>query len=75
MTSETFLIRHTGILLSHLDIFFIKTQAKSATWLASNCSGVFLLGEAGLAKAYPNIKVQYDQNFVVDDNVITSNGL
>ena len=71
-------------------INFIKKQSQSASWIASNCSGAFLLGEAGildgknattwaggekeLAKAYPKIKVQYDQNVVIDDNVITSNG-
>jgi transcriptional regulator GlxA family with amidase domain len=69
---------------------FIKTQAKTAQWLASNCSGAFLLANAGLlngkrattwaggeqslAKAYSAIKVQYDQNVVVDQGVITSNG-
>jgi len=58
--------------------------------MASNCSGAFLLGEAGildgkkattwaggekdLAKSYPKIKVQYDQNVVVGNKVITSNG-
>jgi len=58
--------------------------------MASNCSGAFLLGEAGvldgkkattwaggekgLSKEYPKIKVQYDINVVVDDGVITSNG-
>lgn len=71
-------------------IQFIKTQAKHTRWLASNCSGAFLLaktglldgkrattwagGEKDLARAYPAIKVQYDQNVVVDEGVITSNG-
>lgn len=71
-------------------ISFIKKQRGSAQWLASNCSGAFLLGEAGvldgkkattwaggekrLARAYPKANVQYDQNVVVDGNVITSNG-
>ncbi len=71
-------------------IRFIKTQAKSTQWLASNCSGAFLLAKAGLldgkrattwaggekslARAHPAIKVQYDQNVVVDKGVITSNG-
>ncbi len=69
---------------------FIKRQARTATWVGSNCSGAFLLGEAGvldnkrattwaggekeLAKRYPKVKVQYDQNVVVDAGVITSNG-
>ncbi|MBL1261328.1 MAG: DJ-1/PfpI family protein [Thiotrichaceae bacterium] len=71
-------------------ISFIKKQGASASWMASNCSGAFLLGEAGildgkkattwaggekdLAKSYPKIKVQYDQNVVVGNKVITSNG-
>ncbi len=71
-------------------INFITAQGSSAAWVASNCSGAFLLGKAGLldgkkattwaggesslAKAYPDIKVQYDQNVVVDRNAITSNG-
>ena len=71
-------------------IKFIQKQGQSASWMASNCSGAFLLGEAGildgknattwaggekdLAKSYPKIKVQYDQNVVIDSKVITSNG-
>lgn len=71
-------------------ISFIKKQGASASWMASNCSGAFLLGEAGildgkkattwaggekdLAKTYPKINVQYDQNVVIGNKVITSNG-
>jgi transcriptional regulator GlxA family with amidase domain len=71
-------------------IDFIRTQGRSASWMASNCSGARLLGEAGVldgkqattwaggekafAAAYPKIKVQFDRNVVVDDKVITSNG-
>jgi transcriptional regulator GlxA family with amidase domain len=71
-------------------VAFIKKQSQSTSWMASNCSGAFLLGEAGvldgknattwaggekdLAKAYPKIKVQYNQNVVIDHKVITSNG-
>ncbi|MFV2056094.1 MAG: DJ-1/PfpI family protein [Thiohalomonadales bacterium] len=71
-------------------INFIKIQNKSATWMASNCSGAFLLGEAGvldgvkattwaggekgLKKSYPKILVQFDKNLVIDKRVITSNG-
>jgi transcriptional regulator GlxA family with amidase domain len=71
-------------------IEFIKKQSQSASWMASNCAGAFLLGEAGvldgknattwaggekdLAASYPKIKVQFDTNVVVDDKVITSNG-
>ena len=79
-----------GFLKNKALIQFIKKQNQSASWMASNCSGAFLLGEAGvldgknattwaggekgLLKAYPKIKVQSDQNVVIDDKVITSNG-
>lgn len=71
-------------------IDFIKEQNKHTLWTASNCSGSWLLGKAGvldgkkattwaggekgLAKEYKNIDVQYDTNVVVDEGVITSNG-
>ncbi len=71
-------------------IQYIRDQSQTASWMASNCSGAFLLGKAGvldgkrattwaggekgLLKAYPEIKVQFDTNVVIDDKVITSNG-
>ena len=71
-------------------IGFIQRQGEKASWMASNCSGALLLGEAGildgkkattwaggeknLAKSYPAVRVQYDQNVVIDEGVITSNG-
>jgi len=80
-----------GEFLTNKDLInYIKKQAESASWLASNCSGAFLLGEAGvldgkkattwaggekgLLKSYPKIKVQFDKNVVIDKRVITSNG-
>jgi transcriptional regulator GlxA family with amidase domain len=79
-----------GFLKSQDLVGFIRRQGRSASWMAGNCSGAFLLGEAGLLdgkrattwaggedglrKSYPKIKVQFDQNVVVDDKVITSNG-
>jgi transcriptional regulator GlxA family with amidase domain len=79
-----------GFLKNKELIQYIKRQNQSTSWIASNCSGAFLLGEAGildgkkattwaggekdLAKSYPKIKVQYDKNVVIDRNVITSNG-
>lgn len=80
-----------GPLVGNADIVnFIKEQARKVKWMASNCSGAFLLGEAGvldgkkattwaggekgLQKAYPKALVQFDQNYVVDDKLITSNG-
>lgn len=71
-------------------ISYIKATARTAEWLASNCSGAFVLGEAGvlddrkattwaggereLKASYPKVDVQFDTNYVVDGNVITSNG-
>ncbi len=71
-------------------IEFIQATSKEADWMASNCSGAYLMAEAGLLngkkattwaggesdlqKDYPAVKVQVNQNFVVDDKVITSNG-
>lgn len=71
-------------------IQFIEEQHKQASWVSSNCSGAYLLGEAGvldgkkvttwfggeklLAKKYPKADVVYDQNVVVDKGLITSNG-
>ncbi len=78
-------------LISNKDLItYIQTTAKKVEWLASNCSGAYILAEAGildgkqattwaggesdLAKAYPNVDVKYDRNYVIDGNVITSNG-
>lgn len=71
-------------------ISYIKRTAQTAEWTASNCSGASLLAEAGVLdgkkattwaggeakmhKAYPNVDVQYDTNYVIDGNVLTSNG-
>jgi len=71
-------------------IKFIKDHAKTVEWIASNCSGSSLLAEANVLdnrkattwaggeqafqQKYPKVKVQFDTNVVVDDNVITSNG-
>jgi len=71
-------------------IQYIKDTAKQAQWMASNCSGAFVLAEAGilsgkkattwaggesdLKRDYPEVDVQFDTNFVIDGNVITSNG-
>jgi len=79
-----------GVLKDPNVIEFIRKQSRSASWMGSNCSGAYLLGEAGvldgkkattwaggekgLAKSYPKVDVQFDRNVVVDGNVITSNG-
>lgn len=80
----------TPHLNNHDLISYIKSSAQQAPWMASNCSGAFLLGEAGvldgkrattwaggekdLAKAYPKIDVVFDTNVVEGKRVITSNG-
>lgn len=69
---------------------FLQSQAKTATWLGSNCSGAFLYahaglldgyrattwagGEAQLQREFPKINVVFDTNVVVDRNRISSNG-
>jgi transcriptional regulator GlxA family with amidase domain len=69
---------------------FLTEQAKSVSWLASNCSGAFLYAHAGLLDGYtattwaggekqlqrefPKINVVEDRNVVVDRNRISSNG-
>ncbi|OMH33578.1 DJ-1/PfpI family protein [Motiliproteus sp. MSK22-1] len=71
-------------------ISYIQKTAEKAEWMASNCSGAFLLaeagvldgkqattwagGEQGLKSEYPQVDVQFDRNYVKDEKVITSNG-
>ena len=71
-------------------IKFVKTIGAQVEWLASNCSGAFVLGKAGLLdgrkattwaggeqelkSTFPKIDVQMDRNVVIDGNVLTSNG-
>ncbi|TQV80035.1 DJ-1/PfpI family protein [Exilibacterium tricleocarpae] len=71
-------------------IDFIHRHGERVKWLASNCSGAFLLGKAGLLdgrrattwaggeadlqRAYPRAKVLKDRNIVVDGTIITANG-
>ena len=69
---------------------YIKSKGRKASWVASNCSGAFLLAESGLLNGikattwfggekelkdkYPLVDVQFNSNVVIDKNVITSNG-
>ena len=71
-------------------ISFIKRTSQSADWMASHCSGAQLMakagvldgkkattwagGESSLKKDFPEVDVVFDQNVVIDGNVITSNG-
>lgn len=71
-------------------IAFIGSHGAKASWVASNCSGAWLLAEAGLLDGrkattwaggeakmqarYPKVQVQIDRNVVVDGKFITSNG-
>ena len=71
-------------------IDYIESTAKQAEWMASNCSGAYLLAEAGVLndkrattwaggeqdfqRDYPSVNVITDKNVVIDDKVITSNG-
>jgi len=71
-------------------IAFIAKHKDKATIVSSNCSGSFLLAEAGIldgkkattwaggekefVNAYPKVDVQFDENVVVDRGVVTSNG-
>ena len=69
---------------------FIAERGSRATWIASNCSGAFVLARAGLLDGkrattyaggeqqlqseHPRVQVEHDVPFVVDGNAITSNG-
>ena len=71
-------------------IAFIRSQGTAASWVASNCSGAWLVaqsglldgrnattwsgGEAKMQARYPKVNVQFDRNVVVDGKFITSNG-
>jgi transcriptional regulator GlxA family with amidase domain len=71
-------------------INYVRKQGKMAAWMVGNCSGASILGAAGildgkkattwaggesaLQRKYPKAKVQFDQNVVVDEGLITSNG-
>lgn len=69
---------------------FVRREGGRARWLASNCSGARVLGEAGflagrkvttypggeavLKLRYPRASVQFGRRVVVDGNLVTSNG-
>ncbi|NVD06798.1 DJ-1/PfpI family protein [Vibrio sp. JPW-9-11-11] len=69
---------------------YVASTAKQAEWMASNCSGAYLLAEAGVLNGkqattwaggerdfqsdYPQVNVLSDKNYVIDGKVLTSNG-
>lgn len=80
-----------GPILRRQDVIeYVRSSGRHASWVASNCSGAFVLakaglldgkqattwagGEAELKRDFPAVKVQKNTNVVVDDGVITSNG-
>ncbi|RDE25345.1 DJ-1/PfpI family protein [Motiliproteus coralliicola] len=80
-----------GPLIENNDLIrFIQATSAKADWMSSNCSGAYLLAEAGLLdgkqattwaggedelqKDYPAVQVQVDRNLVIDDGIVTSNG-
>lgn len=71
-------------------IQYIRQIATKARWLASNCAGAFILGEAGvlnnreattwrggetdLQQKYRQAKVRFNRNVVISGNLVTSQG-
>lgn len=69
---------------------FIKSHEETAQWISSNCSGAFLLANAGvldgsqattwfggeekLQAQFPQVQVVFDRPVVVDNRRLTSNG-
>lgn len=82
--------RMDAVLGNRALIDFIRDQAKTAEWMASNCSGALVLAEAGVLdgkrattwaggeasfqEKYPKVLVQHDVNVALDEGVLTSNG-
>ncbi len=69
---------------------FVREEGADAKWLASNCSGAYILADAGFLNGvrattypggevwlklnHPSINIDINETVVVDKNVITSNG-
>jgi transcriptional regulator GlxA family with amidase domain len=70
---------------------WVRQKSSNATAIASVCTGVFLLAEAGvvtnhavtthwedipdLKANYPNLKIAKSKRWVIDENIITSAGI
>ncbi len=79
-----------GLMANQEVVGFIRQQGAKASYLASNCAGAFLLGEAGLLdgrrvttyiggnadlqKKFPKAKVIDGKHIVVDGNLVSSIG-
>ena len=79
-----------GLMANQEVVGFIRQQGAKASYLASNCAGAFLLGEAGLLdgrrvttyiggnadlqKKFPKAKVIDGRHIVVDGNLVSSIG-
>lgn len=79
-----------SILADQAFMAFIRERGATADWLASNCSGAYILAEAGFLRGrrattypggavwlklhHPSIDIEIDTTVVVDGPVVTSNG-
>ena len=82
---------HTGEMKKPLVLKWITEVSKKAKFIASVCTGAFLLAEAGvlsnhtvtthwedipdLRKSYPKLEVLENQRWVDEGNIITSGGI
>lgn len=82
---------HTGEVKKAKVIHWLASTAKKAKLVASVCTGVFLLAEAGvlsnqhvtthwedipdLQKNYPNLHVQANKRWVAEGDIVTSAGI
>lgn len=78
------------VLANEAFMAFIQDRGQSADWLASNCSGAYVLAAAGFLNGvrattypggeiwlklnHPRVRIDINETVVVDKNVITSNG-
>lgn len=79
-----------AVLENEAFVAFIRERGAQADWLASNCSGAYVLAEAGFLEGrrattypggevwlkinHPSTNIEIDETVVVDGNIVTSNG-